>query len=78
MARLFVILLVVIAIWTGIEVYTRGVDGAFGGVFKGVSSELEAPAARSSPDRAADAFQRAYNKSETRVDELLREPDAGR
>jgi hypothetical protein len=71
MARLFGIVLILLGIWTGIEVYTEGVNGAFGGLFSGFSSSVEAPAERSTPDRAADAFQRAYNKSEERVDRLL-------
>ncbi len=76
MGRLFSILFIVVAIWAAVEVYTEGVGGAFGGLFSRLpgASSVEAPANRSSPDRAADAFQRAYNKSEERVDRLLREP----
>jgi len=66
--RLFTIIVILSAIWVGVEVYTKGVGGVFGGFF---SSAFEAPAERSTPDRAADAFQRAYNKSEQRVDRLL-------
>ncbi len=72
MERLFVISMIVAAIWAGAEVYTKGVDGAFGGIF---ASAFEAPANRSTPDRAADAFQRAYNKSGDRVDEMLERQD---
>jgi len=68
MQRIFGILIIVLAIWAGVEVYTRGMGGAFGGLF---GSGLEAPATRSTPDRAADAFQRAYDKSEKRVDDAL-------
>ncbi len=77
MRKIFTILLIAVAIWTGLEVYTEGVDGAFGGLFSRLpsASAVEAPATRSTPDRAADAFQRAYNKSEQRVDRLLREAD---
>jgi hypothetical protein len=68
MSRLIGIILVVLAIWAGVEVYTKGIGGAFGGI---LGSTLDAPAARSTPDRAADAFQRAYNKSQQRVDRAL-------
>ena len=72
MAKLLKIVLILLCVWTAVEVYSEGVDGAFGGLFAGFdSSVLDAPANRSTPDRAADAFQRAYNKSETRVDALL-------
>lgn len=69
MGRILALALVVLAIWAGAEVYTKGVGGAFGGLL----SSFEAPADRSTPDRAADAFQRAYNSSEARVDRQLEE-----
>ncbi len=71
MGRILGLALVVLAIWVGAEVYTHGVGGAFGGLL----SSLEAPADRSTPDRAADAFQRAYNTSERRVDQQLERGD---
>jgi hypothetical protein len=61
-----------------VEIYTEGTAGAFGGLFTRFSEELNAPAQRSTPDRAADAFQRAWNTSEERVDRLLREQDSRR
>ncbi len=73
MGKVFGIALIVIGIWVGLEVYTKGVGGAFGGIF---ANAYEAPAERSTPDRAADALQRAYNKSEERVDRQLRQPGA--
>jgi len=69
MGRLFALALVVLAIWAGSEIYTKGIGGAFGGLF----ASFEAPADRSTPDRAADAFQRAYNTSEARVEHQLEE-----
>jgi hypothetical protein len=67
----------VLAVWTAVEIYTEGLDGAFGGLFAGYADALEAPAGRASPNRATDAFQRAYNKSESRVDALLEKQDPG-
>jgi hypothetical protein len=71
MGRVLGIALFALAVWVGLEFYQHGVDGAFGGLLSG---RLEAPAQRSTPDRATDAFQRAYNKSETRVEQLLDQP----
>jgi hypothetical protein len=64
---------IVVGIWVGLEVYTEGVAGAFGGLFERLApaSAFEAPAERSTPDRAVDAFQRAYDQSEGRVDRAL-------
>lgn len=76
--RLFGLLLILLCVWTGVEIYTNGTAGAFGGLFSRFSEDLNAPAQRSTPDRAADAFQRAYNKSEDRVDRLLRQQDTRR
>jgi len=75
MRRVFVFLFLIVAIWVGLEVYTQGVGGAFGGLFSDLpgASFADAPANHSTPDRAADAFQRAYNKSEERVEHQLRE-----
>jgi hypothetical protein len=73
MGRVVAIGLIVLGIWAAVELYNNGVDGAFGGVF---ADTYQAPAERSTPNRAADAFQRAYNKSEERVDRQLRQPGA--
>jgi hypothetical protein len=77
LGRLFGLLLILLCIWTGVEIYTKGTAGAFGGLFSRFSEDLNTPAQRSTHDRAADAFQRAYNKSEERVDRLLRQQDPG-
>jgi hypothetical protein len=68
MQRVFGILFIVVAIWAGVEIYTKGMEGAFGGLF---GSGRDAPAHRATHERAADAYQRAYDKSEQRVDDLL-------
>jgi hypothetical protein len=79
-ARAFGILAIVIAVWVGLTVYLEGVDHAFGGAFgffaskpAGAPDEDEhAPVT----DRAAHAFQRAWDKSERRVEEALDQPGA--
>jgi len=68
MSRLIRMSLIVLVVWFAAEVYTKGVDGAFGGV---LSSAMEVRTDSSTTDRSADAFQRAYNKSESRVDQQL-------
>jgi len=75
MGKLFAIVLIVIAIWVGITVFTEGTDRAFGGLFAGSpgSSTLEATEARSTGERAGDAVQRAYDESEDRFDRALGE-----
>jgi hypothetical protein len=75
MGKLFAIVLMVIAIWVGITVFTEGSDRAFGGLFAGStgSSTLEATEARSTRERARDALQSAYEESEDRVDRALGE-----
>ena len=75
MGKVIAIALIVIAIWIGLTIYTQGPDQAFGGLFARAfdSSQLDAPAARSTPDRALDAFQRAYDKSEDRVNRAMGE-----
>ena len=59
-----------LAIWAGLEVFTKGTAGAFGGLFaSGAEPRIES----STPERAAKAFQRAYDKSTSRVDKALDE-----
>ena len=78
MGRIAVIGLMVLGIWVGLTVYNEGVDRAFGGIFAGFadSPAREAPDHRSTPNRAGDAFQRAFDKSESRVDAMLQDPAA--
>jgi hypothetical protein len=68
MGRIFGLILIVCAIWVASEVYTKGLGGAFGGAF---AREGESPEAVARSRHAAQAFQRAYNKSESRVDTAL-------
>lgn len=85
MGRLFGILLILLGIWVGVEVYTEGTLDAFGGLFaflEPVDPYAEEPdPAGTDPDapvtrRAGRAWQRALNRSESRVDEALSKPGA--
>ena len=73
MGRVVRIGLIVLGIWAAVEVYNNGVAGAFGGIF---ANAYEPPADGPPSGRAEDAFQRAFNKSEERVDRQLRQPGA--
>lgn len=70
MGKAFGILLIVVAIWIGLEVYTEGVDGAFGGrlAFLAPAASRSAPADdRWAGERAADAFETAKDR---RMDQI--------
>jgi len=73
LSRLIGICLVVAAIWCAVEVYTQGLDRAFGGVFATSTSEDEGEGRPWAGERAAGAFQRAYDKSGKRVEDQLGE-----
>ncbi len=85
MGRLFGIVLILFGLWVGIEVYNEGTQNAFGGLFA-FFEPVDPYAEDSDPEgtdpdapvtkRAGRAFQRAYNKSESRVDEALAQPGA--
>lgn len=51
MGRVFGLLLIVLATWVGMEVYTAGTERAFGGLFVDLGL-AEAPAAGEAPDEA--------------------------
>jgi hypothetical protein len=69
MGRIFGILFIVLAVWTGVEVYNEGTSGAFGGLFVrlGLAEEVEledVPVA----GRAANRLNELYQASGDRVD----------
>ncbi len=70
MGKLFTLILILLMIWAGVEVYTKGVDGALEGIF---ASESERPTYDSTPERAGRAVERAFDQSEQRVNRLLGE-----
>jgi hypothetical protein len=76
MGRLAALALAILAIGAGVHVLREGPGRAFGGRLAGLAARFQAPAERESPDRPLDAFQRAWNRSEDRVDHLLEQPAA--
>jgi hypothetical protein len=75
MGKVFAIVLMVIAIWVAVTVYSEGVDRAFGGLFAGSlgSSTVDPAETRSTPERARQAVQRAHDESQDRFDRALGE-----
>lgn len=72
MRNVFILLLFVVAIWTGIEVMNHGMGGAFGGVFvdAGLAQPNEGPG-DTPMGRAADRFESAYDRAEGRVEDQI-------
>jgi hypothetical protein len=75
MGKILAIVLMAIAIWVAVTVYSEGTDRAFGGLFAGSlgSSTVDVTETRSTPQRAGEAVQRAYDESQDRFDRALGE-----
>jgi len=70
--RWIILLAFAVATWIGLTIYHEGLDRAYGGLFAPREVPSWEPAAnRATPDRAEDAFQRAFNTSEGRVHQAL-------
>jgi hypothetical protein len=72
MRNAFILLLVVVAVWTGVEVINHGMGGAFDGLFVelGLAEPNEGP--EDTPmGRAEAGFERAYDRAERRVDDAV-------
>jgi len=50
MGKAFGLVLIVVGLWVGLEIYTKGTQGAFGGVLAGESAQ--APEAQQAPMEA--------------------------
>ena len=72
MGRIIAILLVVVGVWVGAEVYREGVDGAFGGAFAFLS-DGEHGEDLSIRMRVHDTVSSAHEESEARRERLLEE-----
>lgn len=51
MSRLLGLILFVLAIWAGVEIFDKGVDGAFGGLFNGFRASSTPEQSGSLPQR---------------------------
>jgi len=75
MQKIFGILFILIAVWAAIEVFTKGMDGAFGGLLADHSKpQASAPSERGLPNLARDRVTRAMHTHEERT-LLQTEPD---
>lgn len=73
MRRILGILLLVIGIWVGMEVYNEGVDGAFGGALAFLSDGEEGEGNRTVRMRVHDAVSSAHAEADARRERLLEE-----
>ena len=72
MRNAFVFLLFLVALWTGIEVMSHGMGGAFNGLFVEVGiAEVPKNPGDTPMSRAADRFEAAYDRAEQRVEDSL-------
>ena len=70
MGRIFGILFIVLAVWTGVEIYNEGMSGAFGGAFVRLGLAEEDVELDDMPvaGRAAHRLNALYDESGDRVD----------
>lgn len=70
MGRIFGILFIVLAVWTGVEIYNEGMSGAFGGTFVRLGLAEEDVELDDVPvaGRAARRLNELYQESGDRVD----------
>jgi hypothetical protein len=81
MRKIIAACVLLMAMWVGSEIYSNGVDGAFDGRLADAMAKtravFETPADHAKSDRSLAAFQRAFDKSEDRVDEMFEQPGGG-
>jgi hypothetical protein len=76
MSKLIGLVLIVIGIWVGLEVYQNGTHGAFGGALAALGDgpgEDGVRDTRTAPQRAGDAARRARDEASARRERLLAE-----
>ena len=74
MGRIISLLLAVVGIWVGVEVYTHGVDGAFDGALARFGSdETEKVTPGTAPQRAGRAVESAHAAADERRSRMLGE-----
>ena len=76
MGKMLGLVVLVTALWVGLEVYQEGVDGAFGGAFADLSDsdgEQVSRDGRSVPRRAGDKVQGSHDAAAARRVRMLGE-----
>lgn len=79
MGRIAGILFMVLGIWVGMEIFTQGMDGAFGGIFARWSyADVDAatlPADRSRAQRIGARVRESFDQGARRTEEPLEHVD---
>jgi hypothetical protein len=76
MGKMFGILVIIVGLWAGSEIYTKGASNAFGGILTTLGFEAEAPDSaepQSVPRRAGSKVSRAHAESDARRNRMLTE-----
>ena len=73
MGKIVGLLLSLVGIWVGLEVYQKGTEHAFGGLLAAEGSASEPQERRSIPQRAGSAVQGAHDAADERRSRLLGE-----
>jgi hypothetical protein len=73
MGRILGILVIVIGVWVGVEVYNEGVDGAFGGALAFLSDDGDGSGDLTTRMRVHDAVSSAHAEADARRERLLQE-----
>ena len=74
MNKLFGLVLIGLLVWAAAEVYMKGTDHAFGGLFTGFSSEAAAatepkPVYEKVGNKVNEEFQRGYDRTDKALSE---------
>ena len=67
MQKIFGVLLILVFVWLGIEIFTKGMDGAFGGIFASHSQSRDGGQPKGLPDSVRDRVKSAVRTNEERT-----------
>ncbi len=68
MQKIFGVLFILVAVWTAIEIYTKGTDAAFGGLFASRSpTRASVESSGALPDRVRERAKSAFRMHEERT-----------
>jgi hypothetical protein len=71
MRNVFILLLFVVAVWTGIEVMNHGMGGAFDGLFVDLGLAQPDEGREATPaGHAAGTLESAYDRTEGRIEQI--------
>ena len=67
MGKAFAILLVVLGVWLGLEIFNNGTEGAFGGIFATGGESASSASAEPPAQRIRNRVQKSMKASEART-----------